>query len=308
MTLFQHLVQSFNVIAPILVILVLGHWFRKKNWVDANFVSIGNRLTFNLLLPSLLFLATATRPFSRSEDLPLAVFAVISTIITVFLVWLIAPYLVEAGKRGAFTQSAFRSNMGLIGLALCINAYGEGIVARASLFIASMIIAVNVLSIMVLTQDRRHILRNQLRNPLIIAIVAGIAWQKLQIPMPTILETSLGYFARMALPFALLCIGASIEWKKLEPGHIDVAWAAALKMIIIPVAITAAAVWWGFRGEDLGILFLMIGAPTATVAFVMARELTPHGNLAAESIALTTLISPLTITAGLAVLSYLGLI
>lgn len=306
--MFQHFLQSSAVVAPILILLGLGNFLRRKSWIDAGFITVGNRLIFRLLLPSLLFLATATRPLSRHEDLPLAAFAVAGTVIAALLVWLAAPLMVDREKRGAFTQSAFRSNMGLIGLALCINAYGEDIVARAGVFIASMIVAVNVLSILVLTTDRRQMLANQVRNPILIGIFAGIAWQKLGVPMPGLLETVLEYFARMALPLALLCIGASIDWKKLHPGHTDVVWAAVIKMVLFPALITSAAVWWGFRGVDLGILFLMTGAPTATVAFVMARELTPHGDLAAESIVMSTLISPLTITLGLTVLSYLGLI
>ena len=291
-----------------MVLLAMGYFFRRKNWMDQGFVSVGNRLVFHLLLPSLLFLATATRPVTKNEDLPLAVFAVGGTVIMALFVWLAAPVLVGREKRGAFTQSGFRSNMGLIGLALCINAYGEDIVGRAGIFIASMIVTVNVLSILVLTSDRRHIWRNQVRNPILIAVLAGLAWQKLGIGMPGMVESVLGYLAGMALPLALLCIGASIDLKKLHPEHTDVVWASAIKLVIFPAAITAAAAVWGFRGVDLGILFLMTGAPTAAVAFVMAREMTPHGDLAAESIAMSTLVSPLTITLGLTMLSSRGLI
>ena len=302
-----HLAESFSIIAPILVVLGLGALLRRWNWIDSHFVAIANKLTFLIFMPSLLFLVTATRPLT-GEVLPLAVFAVLITIVVVIAIWLVAPYLVGRDKRGAFTQSAFRSNMGMIGLALCVNAYGEDVLARAGIFVAAMIVTVNVLSVLVLTPKRSELLKNQLRNPLLIGIVSGIAWQGLHLPMPEIAENSMAYFARMALPLALLCIGASLDWSKLRRVRGDVAWAALLKMVITPLFITAVAVWWGFRGEDLGILFLMVSAPTAAVAFVMARQLTPHGDLAADSIAVTTIVSPLTVTIGLTLLSSLHLI
>lgn len=303
-----HLAQSAGVIAPIFAILLLGIWFRKKEWISPNFVSVGNWLVFNVCLPCLLFLATATIPLSRSSDLPLALFGLVSTVVTILVVWMIAPLLVSRDKRGVFTQSAFRSNMGLIGLALCLNAYGNEVLARAGFFVAVMIIAYNVLAVMILSPSKRHIFGNLVRNPLLIGIAAGIAWQQLALPLPEVLHTSLDYLARMALPLALLCIGASLQWQKFRPDHREVIWATAFKMVLIPIVLTTAAFAWGFRGEDLGIFFLMISAPTATVAFVMANELTPHGALAAESIALSTLISPITITLGLTVLSTLHLI
>ena len=307
-TFLAHLAESFTITAPILVVLGLGVVFRQKDWVDGHFVEVSNRLLYNVCMPSLLFLATATNPLSRNEDLPLAAFGVAATFIVVLLLWLIAPLITGREMRGAFVQSSFRSNMGMIGIALCLNAYGEEVLARAGMFVAAMIVAYNVLSIMVLTSRRSQVLRNLSRNPLLIGILSGIAWQQLGPPLPVIVEGSVGYLARMALPLALICIGASLEWRKLRPDHPDVFWATAFKMLILPAGITLAAVQVGFRGEDLGILFLMVASPTAMVAFVMAREFAPRSEMTAEVIALTTLIMPVTVTAGLTILSTLGLI
>jgi predicted permease len=305
---FSHLAQGFNITAPILIVLVLGMLFRKRGWVDDHFVEVGNRLMFYVCMPSLLFLATATNGLSTNEDLPLATFGVAATFCVVLVLWLIAPGLVGREKRGVFVQSAFRSNMGMIGIALCLNAYGDEVLARAGLFVGAMIASYNILSVMVLTTDRKHMLRNLAGNPLLIGVLAGIAWQNFELPLPQAVEGAIGYFARMALPLALICIGASLAWRRLRFDHPDVLWAAMFKLVIIPLCVTAAAVMFGFRGEDLGILFLMVAAPTAMVAFVMAREMTPHGDSAAETIALTTIIMPITITAGFAVLSALGLL
>ena len=305
---FSHLVAALGITAPILVVLALGALFRQKKWVDGHFVEVGNRLLFYVCMPSLLFLATAAQPVSSEADLPLAAFGVVATFIVVLVLWLIAPAIVGREMRGVFVQSAFRSNMGMIGIALCLNAYGEGVLARASVFVAAMIVSYNVLSILVLTSHRSQVLKNLLRNPLLIGILAGIAWQRFGPPLPAIAETSIDYLARMALPLALICIGASLEWRKLRPDHPHVFWASAFKMVIIPTAITVAAVQYGFRGEDLGILFLMVSAPTAMVAFVMAKEFADGGEMTAEVIALTTIVMPVTVTAGLTILATLNLL
>jgi malonate transporter len=303
-----HLADSFAITAPILVVLLLGAGFRRRNWIDETFVRAGNRLMFNACMPALLFLATAAQPVTPGEDLPLAAFGVIATFTVVLLLWLIAPALVERDRRGVFVHNAYRSNMGMIGIALCLAAYGDEVLARASVFVAAMIASYNVLAVMVLTRRRQDVLRNLVSNPLLIGVLGGIAWQRLGLPLPALLADSLGYLARMALPLALLCIGAGLRWRMLRFESPDVLWAAVFKLVVVPASVTTAAVLIGFRGEDLGILFLMVGAPTAMVAFVMARELTPYGDAAAEAVALTTLLMPVTITLGLAVLSSLGLV
>jgi len=303
-----HLGDSFAISAPILAILLLGAWFRRRRWIDDGFVTAGNRLMFNACMPALLFLATAGQPVTPDNDLPLAAFGVAATVVVVLLLWLIAPALVGHEKRGVFVHSAFRSNMGMIGIALCLNAYGEAVLARAGVFVAAMILSYNVLAVLVLSRRRDEVLRNLVRNPLLLGVLGGIAWHRLGLPLPGIAADSLGYLARMALPLALLCIGASLRWRSLRFDHPDVMWAAVFKMVIVPAAVTTAAVAAGFRGEDLGILFLMVAAPTAMVAFVMARALTPYGEAAGETVALTTLVMPVTITFGFALLSALALI
>ena len=306
-SILSHLGHALGITAPILVVLTLGSSFRHRGWVNREFVESGNRLLFNVCMPSLLFLATAAQPVS-SAVIPLAVFGVAATFVVVTALWFFAPLVVHRENRGEFVQSAFRSNMGMIGIALCVNAYGEGVLARASVFVAAMIVAYNVLAIVVLTSQHSRVLRNLVRNPLLIGILAGIAWQQLRLPLPGIMQDSIAYLARMALPLALLCIGASLQWRTLRPAHSDVLWASALKMLILPAAISAAAVLLGFRGEELGVLFLMVGSPTAMVAFVMAREFAARSDMTAEVIALTTLVMPLTVTAGLTVLASLALI
>lgn len=305
---FIHLAQGLNVTAPILLVLALGMLLRRKKWVDGHFIQTGNRLMFYVCMPSLLFLATATQPLSKDEDLAMISFGIIATFCVVALLWLIAPLIVERKKRGVFVQSSFRSNIGMIGLALCLNAFGEDALARAGVYAAAMIIGYNVLSIMVLTNDRRKVARNLAANPLLIGVFAGLAWHRFGLPLPQFLEGAIGYLARMALPLALICIGASLAWRELSFTHPGVLWASSFKMVIIPACVTSAAVGFGFRGEGLGILFLLVAAPTAMVAFVMAKEMTPNSEGVAETIALTTLVMPVTVTAGFALLSALGLI
>ena len=64
----------------------------------------------------------------------------------------------------------------------------------------------------------------------------------------------------------------------------------------------------GFRGTELGVLFLMASAPAAAAGYVMVRAMGGNASLAANIIALTTLGSILTTSAGVMVLRWLGVI
>jgi predicted permease len=308
MNLLSHFQAALHVTVPLLIILLAGIFFKRIKLIDQHFVAIGNRLVFTVALPCLLFLSVARRPISESLNLTLVLFALLATVLSVIFVWWIAPLVVEKTKRGVFTQCAFRGNIGIIGLALCLNAFGDGIIAMAAVYLGIMTIFYNILSVLLLSNSRNMILVNLAKNPLIIAIILGTVWSYLNVPLPKIIDLSIGYLAQLTLPLALVCIGASLEWQSLKANHKETLVATLLKLIILPGVIVATAILFGIKGEALGVLFLMMATPTAAAAYVMSHQMTTHGSFAAEVITLSTLFSPITVTLGLVALKYANLI
>lgn len=70
-----------------------------------------------------------------------------------------------------------------------------------------------------------RVLNNVLRNPLIIAIVLGYVVNHLEFTFPKILQTTGNYLASMTLPLALICTGASIQFKGMRKDSRVVIWA-----------------------------------------------------------------------------------
>ncbi len=77
-------------------------------------------------------------------------------------------------ERGIVIQGGFRSNMGIIGLAYCVNAYGNQGLITASLYLALVTILFNVLSVITLSRSFnrgagiRATLLGIAKNPLIL--------------------------------------------------------------------------------------------------------------------------------------------
>ncbi len=308
MHFLNHLYAALNITGPVLLILSVGIYLKKINFIDGHFVSIGNKLVFNIALPSLLFLSIASSTPSESLNLPLVIFAAAATLVSVLFIWLISPVFVEKNKRGVFTQCAFRGNMAIIGLALCVNAFGEEVLPMAAMYIAFLTILYNVLAVILLSDSRKGVFINLAKNPLIAAIILGALWSATSLPIPKVLELSMAYLARLTLPLALLCIGASLDWNSFKANHQQAVLATFFKLIFLPGMIVFIALLLGFRNEAVGVLFLMMSTPTAAAAYIMSKQMTNHGALAAEIITLSTALSPITITLGLVLLSYFAFI
>ena len=132
---FWHtIVFSLSVTGPIFILLALGIWLRRRQILNDAFIEVGSRLVFTLSLPALLFVSIAKTPVSTAANLNLIGYAVMAmTLIYILSEWVAQALVNPPEDRGVVVQGAFRSNMGIIGLAYCINAYGPKALAASSL-------------------------------------------------------------------------------------------------------------------------------------------------------------------------------
>jgi hypothetical protein len=84
--------------------------------------------------------------------------------------------------------------------------------------------------------------------------------------------------------------------------------ASVMKMITLPLLCTAAAWFAGFEGRELGLMFLFFASPTAAASFVMVKAMQGNDRLAANIVALTTLMASVTVTAGVFLLRSAGVV
>ena len=310
------LLFSLQVTGPIALVVILGVLFRHWGWVNDAFVQGGSKLVFNVGLPSLLFLNIVG---ARPQSLPgggIILFAMMLVVGWFLILSWLAPWLTaHRDERGVFVQGSFRGNMGIVGLAFCLNAFGAEAALLASVYLAFLTLLYNILSVITLShwssrQTEGHpilaAVKDILRNPLIIAILMATSIVLLDWPVPEwVLDTG-DYFARMTLPLALICVGASLSWQGfVEAGRVTT-WASVFKLVGIPLTGVLIGRWLGYGGMELGVFYLMTAAPTAAASYVMVRAMGGNANLAASIIATTTVLSLVSTSIGLVLLKALG--
>ncbi len=308
---------AIHITAPIFCILGLGVLFKRRGLITDEFVKIGSELVFKVTLPCLLFVKLVVTDFRHLVHTQLFFYAVFSTVSVYFLLERLAsPRIADRRDRGVFVQGVFRGNLGIIGLAYCLSAFGEKVLPVASIYLAFVTTLYNVLAVMTLTRHQEQdtngrtlqvIINGIVKNPLILAIAAGVGISLSGIAVPRIILNTGSYFAQMTLPLALLCAGASIRLREFQTSP-PLYWATVGKLCLVPLLITVGGIVIGLRGENLGVLFLMFSTPTAAVSYPMAQAFGANHHLAAAIIAATTLGSIVSSTLGIFLLRVFNLI
>lgn len=313
--MFEVLLFSFSITAPIFLWILCGATLKSVGLLTDHWVARLSSLVFYVSLPMLMFFSVIRKPLGEVFDLELTLICVVATLIVYFLsvLWTRRAGLVPQDGT-VIQQGALRGNLGIIGISLCLNAYGNEAIVAVSMLMALLTILYNLLSVYVFVDglsegrmSKQVLLRSLGKNPLIVAIVVGLPLAAMGIQVPTqILNFSDGFVAT-TLPLALIAIGGSLSFRSVQQDLQRLCSVAALKLLVAPLLGCLACVLMGYRGQSLGIVFLLLASPTATASFIMAKAYGANHVLAANTVVFTTLLSLLSISGGVFLLTFLEL-
>jgi predicted permease len=165
-----------------------------------------------------------------------------------------------------------------------------------SLLIGVLVPVVNIAAVMMLARGRGARVAFEIaRNPLVIACVAGIAWNALRLPMPALPARILELLAAAALPLGLLAVGAGLGFTRATLPLPAMAWFHAIKLGALPAIALALGSLAGLSPLQRQIAVVMAAVPTATSAYILAVQMKGEGAPVALLISSGTLIAAVTL-------------
>ena len=303
-----NLIFSLNATMPVFLTMVIGFAFSRTGVIDGAFASKMNTFVFKVALPVMLFLQLATTDFVSTWDPVFVFFCFAATLLEILLVTLISRmgFLHTTSERGEFIQAAYRSSAAILGIAYITNIYGDA--GMAPMMIIGSVPLYNAMAVIVLqvTSPGEHasldgntvkgLLKGIITNPIILGIIAGMAWSLLKLPIPEILNGTLNNLSKLATPMGLLAMGASIDPGKVQGELKPAIIAGFLKLAGLAAIFLTPAVLMGFRTQKLVAILIMLGSPTTVSSFVMARNMGHDGTLTSNTVVLATVFSAFTLT------------
>jgi predicted permease len=209
---------------------------------------------------------------------------------------------VRGNRTGAFVQASFRGNLAFIGVPVVVYSLGNGngdAVALGLLLLAGMVPFFNIAAVLVLLAGQHRfnlravgtVLKKLVTNPLILSCVVGLALAGLGWPLPAMVERTLQPLGRMALPLALLSIGASLDLGKVHGDVAPILAASLIKVGVAPLAGWALGRLVGLSGLEMSVILILLACPTAAATYVLADQLGADTQLSAGVIVASTLLS-----------------
>lgn len=292
-------------IFPIFLVAAFGYVLQRRFTLDAKTLS---SVVFNVLSPCLVFASLVNSELPAAELGAVALFTVLC-VAAMGVVALAAGRLLRLDRASlsSFLLVIMFVNGGNYGLTLNQLRYGpDGLSSAVVYYVVStlMVYSVGVAIASMGNLSPRQTGARIVRIPALYAAILAVVFYGLQIPVPEPLLAGISLAGSAAIPVMLLILGMQIA--NLQSGQTTrLVWpAVGLRLLIGPLVAIAVAAVIGLHGLTRSTSIIEASMPTAVINIVLATEFGLPVGPVATIVVLSTLLSPLTLTA---VISLLGL-
>lgn len=320
---------ALGAVAPIVLMVLVGYFLKTIGWMNQRFAKEANKLVFRVFMPVMLFLNIYRIQSFADFEFGFILYVVIALLL-IFLVFTPLVKLVtkQKNRHGVLVQAAYRSGYSLIGIPLAESLYGAAGAIAATLLSAAVIPLFNVLAVICLADTGEEgkkpsvgkIVLDILKNPLIIGIAAGLAAVGIRAlfvrwgvsfrladigPFMTFLQ----YISNLAIPMALLVLGAQFEFSAVSAMRREIIFGTVVRVVVIPLIFIGIALLFfrdRFSAAHYACFVSVFATPVAVTSVPMAQEMGGDVTLAGQLVVWSTLCSALTVFLFTFVLRLLG--
>lgn len=293
----------FIAILPVFLLLMMGSLLQRWRFPFDGFWQGVDKLVYWCLFPALLFSKTSVIDFANPMLLRYGIVLISALAITAVFIFAAARGMgVSNPTATSMLQAAVRFNT-FITLALADRLYGTEGLVLAALGAAVLIPAVNIF--LVVTMVSMHgqsgqsltklISKELLKNPLILAIFAGLSLNGLGLTPIPVLSDMTQMLSQATLPLVLLAVGAGVRLTSIREVGATFWWSAAGRFLVFPSVVLIACYVMEISGLAASVALLFGIVPTATSAYALAKQLGGDAERMAAFITLQTGMSLVTV-------------
>ncbi|MGX9351680.1 AEC family transporter [Shimia sp. W99] len=300
---------------PFFAIIGLGYWAGRTRFFSAEATAYLTKFVFYFALSAMLFRFAANLSLAEVLNWTLVGAYLWGTAVVYGIATAVAfVRRLDVPTAAIEAQCAVIGNVGFLGVPMLVLLLGQEAIGPVMLVLAVDLIVFSSLIVILITGARdgrmslgilRTVGLGLLRNPMIVAISAGLLWSALEIPIPAPLNEFLAILGGAATPGALFAIGASLATKSAERVQVAL-WLSACKLLLHPLFVAIGAlVLFPIDSYSAGVVISAAALPVAGNVYILAQHYGVAPHRASAAILFSTLLSIGTVSVVIAWVSQL---
>jgi len=292
-----------NDVLPVFLVAFVGFLLARLLHADVKTLS---RITFNALVPCLVFSLIVTTRISVQEFGQMALFTVCLILGIGLIGWLMTlPLRLDRAMLSAFLIVVMFSNGGNYGLSVNLFAFGQEALARATIYYVTSTILMYTLGVFLANRGHSSVRQawvGVFKIPAVYGVLAAVIVLLTRTTVPSVVMRPVQLLGNAALPCMILVLGMQMErTTRLErPGLVGLA--TFLSLIATPLLAFGLVSVLGMTGMVRKAALIESSMPAAVVTTILALEYQVAPGFITGTVFVSTLLSPITVTIVLSLL------
>lgn len=287
-------------IISIVLMIGLGYFLKRINFLSEKDIDPLNKIVMYILMPCMIFSAIYSADMSLLPTLGILPFVSLTASIgSGVIAYIILKRLHYDDKKiWSVLVTVMISNTAFMGYPVILGVYGHPGFLRAifcDLATTCMFLLLSFVLVLKFGGTVKRAFREILLFPPLWAVVLGISFNLLNIPIGPVLDKTVNYLADGAIPLIMISLGLSIELGGLARSKAMVIFTSIIKLGVFPLIALIVVSLLGLTGLQHDVGIIEAAMPSGMLTLLLAITYKLDYELTSDCILINTVISLITL-------------
>lgn len=294
--------QLLGKMAVLFSFMIIGYFCYKRKYMTKEAAGVISFIVLNIACPAMIISGTVNREGDIPGGLMPTVIAatIMYAVLIVIAVFLPLLLRVEKKDRGVYRLMTIFSNIGFMGFPVAQAMFGDASIMYVTIFQIPYNLLIYSYGIYILTSNQEGASGFQWKKMINIGMISAILAIVLYVfdwKVPAFIGEATESLGAMTAPLSMIVIGIALAQIPLRSLFTDVRllFFTAVKLLLIPIL--GMLVCKRIVEDEilLGVLMIMLSVPVGSMTAMLAEQYGGDTELTSKGVALTTLLSVVTI-------------
>ena len=287
-------------IISIVLMIGLGYFLKRIDFLSEKDIDPLNKIVMYILMPCMIFSALYSADMSLLPTLGILPFVILTASIGSGVIsYIVLKRLHYDDKKiWSVLVTVMIANTAFMGYPVNLGVYGHPGFLRAifcDLAKTCMLLLLSFVLVLKFGGTVKRAFREILLFPPLWAVVLGISFNLLNIPIGPVLDKTVNYLADGAIPLIMISLGLSIELGGLARSKAMVIFTSIVKLGVFPLIALIVVSLLGLTGLQHDVGIIEAAMPSGMLSLLLAITYKLDYELTSDCILINTVISLITL-------------
>ena len=287
-------------IISIVLMIGLGYFLKRIDFLSEKDIDPLNKIVMYILMPCMIFSALYSADMSLLPTLGILPFVILTASIGSGVIsYIVLKRLHYDDKKiWSVLVTVMIANTAFMGYPVNLGVYGHPGFLRAifcDLATTCMFLLLSFVHVLKFGGTVKRAFREILLFPPLWAVVLGISFNLLNIPIGPVLDKTVNYLADGAIPLIMISLGLSIELGGLARSKAMVIFTSIVKLGVFPLIALIVVSLLGLTGLQHDVGIIEAAMPSGMLSLLLAITYKLDYELTSDCILINTVISLITL-------------